>query len=86
LNQQDVISKMIKSADVAANVSQVLQGTFNALGESMLQVNASCGEAEAALYREKIGDIFYILVFGLLEPLYEEHPRLKPADWDDRKT
>jgi len=50
----------------------------------MLQVNQTCSEAEATVYRQKIGDIFYILVFGLLEPLYQEHPQLKPSDWDDR--
>ena len=76
---------MIENEEVAKNVSQVLQSTFNALGESMLQVNARCGETEAAIYREKVGDIFYILVFGLLEPLYKQHPQLKPAGWDDQK-
>ena len=50
----------------------------------MLQVNAACGEAESTLYRAKIGDVFYILIFGILEPLYEKHPQLKPPGWDDR--
>jgi len=77
---------MIKNEEVAASVSQVLQDAFNRLGESMLQVNQTCSEAEATVYRQKIGDIFYILVFGLLEPLYQEHPQLKPSDWDDRKA
>jgi hypothetical protein len=77
---------MIKNEEVAASVSLVLQDAFNRLGESMLHVNKTCSEDEAAVYRQKIGDLFYILVFGLLEPLYEEHPQLKPPDWDDRKT
>jgi hypothetical protein len=73
---------MIKNAAIAADVSRVLQNTFNVLGESMRQVSTACSEAESAIYRKKIGDIFYIITFGLLEPLYEEHPQLKPPDWE----
>ena len=76
---------MIKDSEVATNVSQVLQDAFNHLGESMMQVNKTCSETEAAAYRQRIGDIFYIIVFDILEPLYEEHPQLKPVDWDGRK-
>lgn len=72
---------VIKNADVAFGVSEILQRAFNELGESMLQVNKHCSEEEAAAYRDKIGDIFYIITFKLLEPLYEQHPQLKPADW-----
>lgn len=86
MNQLDAIFNMIKDAEVAATVSQVLQDVFDRLGQSVLRVNQSCSEVEAKRYRQKIGDIAYILVFDILEPLYEEHPGLKPADWDGRKT
>ena len=72
---------VIKDADVAGSVSEVLTKTFNVLGESIIDVNKRCSEEEAAAYRDKIGDIFYIITFKLLEPLYEQHPHLKPADW-----
>jgi hypothetical protein len=73
---------MIKNADVAASVNQSLQDAFHILGESMVRVRRNCSEAEAASYGERIGDIFYIITFKLLEPLYEEHPQLKPPAWD----
>lgn len=76
---------MIRDEDVAAKVSQALQDAFNRLGESMLEMNNGGSQAEKELYRRKIGDIFYIIVFDLLEPLYKDHPKLKPVDWDDRK-
>jgi hypothetical protein len=76
---------MIENVELASEVSQLLQRTFDSLGESILRVNAACGEAEASLYREKIGDIFYVIVFGILEPLYEKHPELKPPNWDATK-
>lgn len=75
---------MIKNAEIAADVSRILQNTFTVLGESLRQVSTACSEAETSIYRKKIGDIFYIIVFGLLEPLYEEHPQLKPSDWEAR--
>ena len=77
---------MIKNADVAASIDQALQDAFRILGESIGSVNTNCSEAEAANYREKIGDIFYIIVFKLLEPLYEEHPQLKPPEWDVQRA
>jgi hypothetical protein len=65
---------VIKDANVASSVSELLTNTFNVLGESIIDVNQRCGEEEAAAYRKQIGDIFYIITFKLLEPLYEQHP------------
>jgi hypothetical protein len=73
---------VIRDRDIAADVNKVLQQTFQTLGESIVDVNRRCSEEDAAEYREKISDIFYIIVFKILEPLYEQHPQLKPADWD----
>jgi hypothetical protein len=75
----------IKDPDVAADVGRTLRNAFDILGESLRRVKQTCSEEEAAVYQQKVGDIFYIIVFDLLEPLYEEHPQLKPADWDDRE-
>ena len=72
---------MIKDAEVASRISELLTNTFNALGESIISVNDRCSPEEAQAYRQKVGDIFYIITFGLLEPIYEEHPELKPPDW-----
>jgi hypothetical protein len=73
---------MMKDQDVAADVNKALHQAFHILGDSMRDVSQRCNEEDAAEYREKISDIFYIIVFKLLEPLYEQHPQLKPADWD----
>lgn len=77
-NQQS--GAAIKNPEVARKVSELLQRTFDELGASMIEVNHSCSEEEAP-YRDKIGDLFYIITFKLLEPLYEEHPHLKPEGW-----
>ena len=72
---------VIKDPLLARSVSEILAKTFNDLGESIIDVNKRCTEEEAAAYRAKIGDIFYIITFKLNEPLYEQHPGLKPEDW-----
>ena len=74
---------MIENEAAAAKVSKSLQDAFEILGQSIVTVNECCEKSEAELYRRKIGDIFYIIVFGLLEPLYKTHPQLKPSDWED---
>jgi hypothetical protein len=73
----------IKDADVAADVDRALRNSFDILGDSLRRVMQSCSEEEATVYKQKVGDIFYIITFGLMEPLYEEHPQLKPENWDD---
>jgi hypothetical protein len=73
----------IKDADVAADVDRALRNSFDILGDSLRRVMHSCSEEEATVYKQKVGDIFYIITFGLMEPLYEEHPQLKPENWDD---
>ena len=74
---------MIKNADVAASVIRALRDAFDTLGNSLRQVSKNCSEDEMSFYRRKISDIFGIIVFDMLEPLYEEHPQLKPEGWDD---
>jgi hypothetical protein len=73
----------IKDLDIAAEVNRALRSAFDILGDSMVRVRESCSKEETETYSQKIGDIFYIIVFDLLEPLYDEHPQLKPADWDN---
>ena len=76
----------IKDLDVAAEVNQALRSAFDILGESMVRFRKSCSKEVTETYSQKIGDIFYIIVFDLLEPLYDEHPQLKPTDWDAPQT
>jgi hypothetical protein len=73
----------ISDPAVAVEADHALRNAFDTLGESLVRVRQRCNAEEAEAYSQKIGDIFYIIVFDLLEPLYEKHPQLKPANWDD---
>jgi hypothetical protein len=74
---------MIESKDVAASVNSKLRNCYQLLEESIVEVNRTCDEEQAKSYRQKIGSLFTILVFDLMEPLYQAHPELKPSDWED---
>jgi hypothetical protein len=82
----NVTANMIKKEEIAAEVDQTLRNIYRILEKSTRYVNDNCPEAEAQTYRHAIGKIFYTLIFDLWEPLYQEHPGLKPADWDDEKS
>jgi hypothetical protein len=73
---------MIENDDVAATVSKKLHDCYRLLEESIWEVNKHCSEEQAKAYRQKITGLFSVLVFELMEPLYEAHPKLKPSDWD----
>jgi hypothetical protein len=73
---------MIEKDDIAVGVKKALQDAYRILEDSIWLVNNNCSAAEADVYRQKIGTIFGSIVFDLMEPLYERHPELKPADWD----
>jgi hypothetical protein len=77
---------MIEKEDVASDVSRTLQDVYRILAESVWHVNEQCNATEAQNYRQKVGKVFYSLIFDLMEPLYKKHPELKPPEWDDRKN
>lgn len=74
---------MIENGKLAASVNQKLRDCYLLLEESISEVNQQCDEEQAKAYRQKIGGIFSILVFDLMEPLYKAHPELKPPDWEE---
>jgi hypothetical protein len=75
---------MIKNKSVAAEVDRTLRGVYSSLENSIRHVNDNSGQDESEKYRHAVGKIFYTLIFDLWEPLYREHPELKPADWDQQ--
>jgi len=74
---------MIENKNVASDVNQSLQSVYRVLEDSIRQVNEHCSAGEAEDYRQRIGKIFYTMIFDLWEPLYKQHPELKPEDWTE---
>jgi hypothetical protein len=76
---------MIGKENIAVEVDNTVRKIYSMLEGSIRHVNENASAAESEKYRHAVGKILYTLVFDLWEPLYQEHPRLKPADWDDHK-
>lgn len=74
---------MIEKENIAADVNQSLQSVYRLLENSIRHVNEHCSATESEDYRQRIGKLFYFMIFDLWEPLYKQHPSLKPDDWKD---
>ncbi len=74
----------IKAEAVAAVIAEKLHTSFNLLGDSLILARENASEQDAKTFSDGVGDAFYAIVFKLLEPLYEQHPHLKPPGWDEQ--
>ncbi len=54
------------------------------LNESVAQVRDECGAEELHAYRRAVGKVMGEILLEVLNPLYAEHPELKPPGWDAR--
>ena len=74
---------MITDPEAARQVSELMLEAFHRLDHSCEVVKQCCTEEEAAAFRDAIEKVTAPLVLDVLEPLYDTHPELKPAHWDD---
>ncbi len=74
---------MITDPDVAKQISEVMKEMFERLCESCDVVNERCSAEEHAAYTKATSKIANAIVFDVMEPLYDRHPSLKPANWDE---
>lgn len=70
---------MIREEAVAAQVSEMMLELGARLDESVRVVRETCSEEEFTAYRKSVGRIMGEILLGVLNPLYEEHPMLRPA-------
>ena len=76
---------MISNAGTAKRVSELALNIFRQLDESVAMVQRDCSPEEFVSYRKSVGKVVYPILFDLLDPLYVQHPSLKPANWDTAK-
>lgn len=74
---------MISDASTAKQVSDLMLDIFRRVDESLWAVKQACPPDEAAAYQKATGRIVSPIVMQVLEPLYRQHPALKPSNWDD---
>lgn len=74
---------MIDNPEVAKQISELMMDIFTRLVDSCRMVEEHCSSDEYAAYKKATSRLAASIVFDVMEPLYEKHPGLKPANWDD---
>lgn len=73
---------MISNPYVAERISDLMLDIGDRLNESVAGVMNDCPEDEFAKYRRAVGAIMAEVLLQVLNPIYKEHPSLKPEDFD----
>lgn len=75
---------MITNQQVAGQVSQRVLEVNRLLNDALLVVSEKCPEEEASAFRLAIGQVLGELLLAVINPLYRQHPALKPDGLDVR--
>ena len=73
---------MIKDSIAAKQISELMMDIFIRLSDSCRQVKERCSPEEYKAYMKAMAKLTGDINFDVMEPLYEEHPELKPPNWD----
>jgi|HubBroStandDraft_6_1064221.scaffolds.fasta_scaffold152900_2 hypothetical protein len=73
---------MITDPVVAAKVNDVMVGIAGQLDESVAFVMKRSSQEEFSRYRKAVGNVMGELLLEILNPLYKQHPGLKPPQLD----
>ena len=69
---------MIANPDTAKRISELLLGVNDRIEESVLVAKQGCPPEEAREYARAVGRLIMNVFDGILEPLWSEHPVLRP--------
>jgi hypothetical protein len=74
---------MISDPNTAKHISDLMRKIFYLLEESDRMVKETCSPEDIAAYQHAVGRILSPVFVEVLNPLYHQHPELKPPNWDD---
>jgi hypothetical protein len=69
--------------DVAEAISKLMLEYGAKLDDSVRLVMESCSQPELESYRAAVRQIMGTMLLDVMNPLYREHPDLKPAEFED---
>lgn len=72
---------MVRNESVASDVAQLMLECTTRLDGSVALVQEKCSHEEFNAYRLAVGKVLGEILLEVLNPLYEEHPELKPSGW-----
>lgn len=71
---------MIKNKEVAEKISLLMLEFGSRIDESLVVVRQQCGDDEFNNYRKAVGKVMGEMLIGIMNPIYKEHPDLKPKE------
>ncbi len=71
---------MIKDEAIARQISELMLDFGARLDQSVKMVEDNCTPEEFAVYRRSVGAIMAEMLLGVMNPLYADHPALKPPE------
>jgi hypothetical protein len=71
---------LIENSKTAKYVSELMLNINGRLNESIETVAKECSPEEFAIYRRGVGKLINSIFEGILEPIYDKHPTLKPRE------
>ena len=73
---------MIRDAEVARQISDLMTEFGSRLDSSIITVKEKCSSEEFKDYRRAVGKILGAMLVDVMNPLYAEHPSLKPPQME----
>ena len=70
---------MIEKKEIAAQISALMLEYGAKLDASVALVRDHCSENELKEYRRAVGEVMGTMLLEIMNPLYRQHPELKPA-------
>jgi phenylpyruvate tautomerase PptA (4-oxalocrotonate tautomerase family) len=71
---------MIKNQDIAKEISELMLSYGAKLDASVAVVIDKCSKEEAIVYKKAVGKIMGAMLLEIMNPLYKQHPELKPKE------
>jgi hypothetical protein len=71
---------MINDRALAERISHLFLDVGKRLDESVALVQTACSASEFQLYRRAVAEIMGDMLLGVMNPLYAQHPDLKPKE------
>lgn len=72
------VNKMMNNKQVAKDINDLMLEYQGRLSESVSLVRENCDDAEVYAYRKAIGEVLAKMILGVMNPIYDTHPELKP--------
>ena len=73
-----LLKGMILDKEIASQVSELMLEYSAKLDQSLKTVMDNCSEQEFKSYRDAVGQLMGIMLLDVMNPIYKEHPDLKP--------